>query len=273
VIRFDENVKVADVQKALTPVFNNNAPEVKTFGNANQVRITTSFKIEDLSETADDVVEAQMYQGLKSAGFIKDISLDNFIDNHRQSSQKVGPTISDDIKKDAAISIFFAMVIIFLYILIRFRNWQYGLGGIISLAHDSIITLGVFSLFSGVLPFSLEIDQAFIAAILTVIGYSINDTVIVYDRVREYLHLYPKRKLDDNMNHAMNSTLRRTFSTSLSTLVVLLAIFMFGGTSIQGFTFALLVGIGVGTYSSIFVATPFVYDAIRKTKKVAIVTA
>jgi SecD/SecF fusion protein len=113
----------------------------------------------------------------------------------------------------------------------------------------------------------LEVDQAFIAAILTVIGYSINDTVIVYDRVREYLHLYPKRKLEDNMNHAMNSTLRRTFSTSLSTLVVLLAIFMFGGTSIQGFTFALLVGIGVGTYSSIFVATPFVYDALQKVKK------
>lgn len=270
VVRFDEDVKVADIQKTLTAAFENKSPEVKTFGNANQVRITTSYKIDDLSETADDVVEQQMYEGLKSAGFIGDISLDNFIDNHRMSSQKVGPTISADIKKDAAISIFFAMVIIFLYILIRFRNWQYGLGGLISLAHDSIITLGVFSLFSGVLPFSLEIDQAFIAAILTVIGYSINDTVIVYDRVREYLHLYPKRKLDDNINHAMNSTLRRTFSTSLSTLVVLLAIFMFGGTSIQGFTFALLVGIGVGTYSSIFVATPIVYDTIRKTAPVAV---
>ncbi|OFX59230.1 MAG: protein translocase subunit SecDF [Bacteroidetes bacterium GWB2_41_8] len=267
VVRFDENVKVADVQKALTVVFNNNTPEVKTFGNANQVRITTSFKIDDLSETADDQVEELMYQGLKSAGFIGDISLDSFIKLHRMSSQKVGPTISDDIKKDAAISIFFALVIIFLYILIRFRNWQYGLGGIISLAHDSIITLGVFSLFAGVLPFSLEIDQAFIAAILTVIGYSINDTVIVFDRVREYLHLYPKRELDDNMNHAMNSTLRRTFSTSLSTLVVLIAIFMFGGTSIQGFTFALLVGIGIGTYSSIFVATPIVYDTISRIKK------
>ena len=199
--------------------------------------------------------------------FRSDVSLDNFISLHRMSSQKVGPTISDDIKKDAAISIFFALVIIFLYILIRFRNWQFGLGGLVSLTHDTIITLGVFSLFAGVLPFSLEIDQAFIAAILTVIGYSINDTVIVYDRIREYLHLYPKRTLDDNMNHAMNSTLRRTFSTSLSTLVVLIAIFMFGGTSIQGFTFALLVGIGVGTYSSIFVATPIVYDALQKIKK------
>lgn len=267
VVRFDKDVKVAEVQNALTSAFNNNTPEVKSFGNANQVRITTTYNIADLSENADNEVEELMYKGLKSAGFIGDVSLDTFTKNYRMSSQKVGPTISDDIKKDAAISIFFALVIIFLYILIRFRNWQYGLGGVISLAHDTIITLGVFSLLYGILPFSLEIDQAFIAAILTVIGYSINDTVIVYDRVREYLHLYPKRKLSDNMDHAMNSTLRRTFSTSLSTLVVLLAIFMFGGTSIQGFTFALLVGIGVGTYSSIFVATPVVYETLRKQNK------
>lgn len=267
VVRFDKDVKVGEVQSALATAFNNNAPEVKSFGNANQVRITTSYKIADLSENVDNEVEDLMFNGLKKGGFLGDISMETFIKDHRMSSQKVGPTISDDIKKDAFISIFFALVIIFLYILIRFRNWQYGLGGVISLAHDTIITLGVFSLLYGVLPFSLEIDQAFIAAILTVIGYSINDTVIVYDRVREYIHLYPKRKMDDNIDHAMNSTLRRTFSTSLSTLVVLFAIFMFGGTSIQGFTFALLVGIGIGTYSSIFVATPIVYDTIRKTTK------
>lgn len=267
VVRFDKDVQVGDVQNALTAAFNNNAPEVKSFGNANQVRITTTYKIADLSENADDEVEEMMYEGLKKAGFIGDISLETFTKLNRMSSQKVGPTISDDIKKDAAIAIFFSLVIIFLYILIRFRNWQYGLGGIVALAHDTIITLGAFSLLYGILPFNLEIDQAFIAAILTVIGYSINDTVIVYDRVREYLHLYPKRKLDDNMDHAMNSTLRRTFSTSLSTLVVLFAIFMFGGTSIQGFTFALLIGIGVGTYSSVFVATPFVYDTMKKFKK------
>ncbi len=266
VVRFDKDVKVAEVQNALTGAFNNYAPEVKSFGNANQVRITTSYKIADLSENADNEIEELMYKGLKDAGFIGDISLDKFIKEHRMSSQKVGPTISDDIMKDALISITFALIIIFLYILIRFRNWQFGLGGVVALAHDTIITLGVFSLFYGILPFSLEIDQAFIAAILTVIGYSINDTVIVYDRVREYMHLYPKRKLDDNMDHAMNSTLRRTFSTSLSTLVVLFAIFLFGGTSIQGFTFALLVGIGIGTYSSIFVATPVVYDTLKKLK-------
>jgi SecD/SecF fusion protein len=267
VVRFDKDVQVGDVQNALTAAFNNNAPEVKSFGNANQVRITTTYNIADLSENADDEVEKMMYEGLRKAGFIGDVSLETFTKFNRMSSQKVGPTISDDIKKDAAIAIFFSLVIIFLYILIRFRNWQYGLGGIVALAHDAIITLGAFSLLYGILPFNLEIDQAFIAAILTVIGYSINDTVIVYDRVREYLHLYPKRKLEDNMDHAMNSTLRRTFSTSLSTLVVLFAIFMFGGTSIQGFTFALLIGIGVGTYSSVFVATPFVYDTMKKFKK------
>ncbi len=267
VVRFDKDVRVADVQSTLAGAFDNNTPEVKTYGNANTVRITTTYMINDLSETADDQVEEKMYQSLKQAGFIGDVSLDTFIKVNRQSSQKVGPTISDDIKKDAAIAIFLSLVMIFLYILIRFRNWQYGLGGVVALAHDATITLGAFSLLNGILPFSLEIDQAFIAAILTVIGYSINDTVIVFDRVREYLHIYPKRKLDDNMDHAMNSTLRRTFSTSLSTLVVLVAIFMFGGTSIQGFTFALLIGIGVGTYSSVFVATPFVYDTIQKFKK------
>lgn len=266
VVRFDKDVKVADVQNALTAVFNQ-APEVKSFGNANQVKITTTYKIEDMSENVDNEVESLMYEGLKKASFIGDISLDTFIKVNRQSSQKVGPTISDDIKKDAALAIFFALLMIFLYILIRFSNWQYGLGGVLALAHDSIITLGAFSLFYGILPFNLEIDQAFIAAILTIIGYSINDTVIVYDRIREYLHLYPKRTLTENMDKAMNSTLRRTFSTSLTVLIVLFAIFLFGGTSIQGFTFALLIGVGVGTYSSVFVAAPLVYDTIRKVKK------
>jgi SecD/SecF fusion protein len=266
VVRFDQPVKVAEVQKALTAVYGT-APEVKSFGESNQVRITTTYRIEDMSEDVDNEVEAKLYEGLKNAGFVGTMDMETFISQHRMSSQKVGPTISDDIKKDAAISITLALIAIFLYILLRFRNWQYGLGGVLSLAHDTTITLGIFSMFYGILPFSLEIDQAFIAAILTVIGYSINDTVIVYDRIREYLHLYPRRDIAENMNHAMNSTLRRTFNTSFSTLVVLVAIFLFGGTSIQGFTFALLVGILVGTYSSIFVATPIVYDTILKTNK------
>jgi SecD/SecF fusion protein len=266
VVRFDQPVKVAEVQKALTAVYGT-APEVKSFGESNQVRITTTYRIEDMSEDVDNEVEAKLYEGLKNAGFVGTMDMETFISQHRMSSQKVGPTISDDIKKDAAISITLALIAIFLYILLRFRNWQYGLGGVLSLAHDTTITLGIFSMFYGILPFSLEIDQAFIAAILTVIGYSINDTVIVYDRIREYLHLYPRRDIAENMNQAMNSTLRRTFNTSFSTLVVLVAIFLFGGTSIQGFTFALLVGILVGTYSSIFVATPIVYDTILKTNK------
>ncbi len=266
VVSFDNEVKVGEVGAALAKVYGE-APEVKTFGTSNKVKITTEYKINESGEDVDNEVESLMYNGLKEAGFIGNIGFDEFIAKHRLSSEKVGPTISDDIKKDAAIAIFFSLVMIFLYILIRFRNWQYGLGAVVSLAHDTLIVLGVFSMFKGLLPFSLEIDQAFIAAILTVIGYSINDTVIVYDRIREHMHLYPKRTVEENMNNAMNSTLRRTFSTSLSTLVVLFAIFLFGGTSIQGFTFALLIGIGIGTYSSIFVATPVVFDTKKRFEK------
>jgi SecD/SecF fusion protein len=271
-IRFDQDVRVADVQDALTAEFGS-APEVKTFGADNQVRIVTKYKIDDLSENVDNEVEEALYNGLQKGGFIGDISYQKFIDDHRMSSQKVGPTISDDIKKDAVIAITFALIIIFLYIMIRFSNWKYGLGGVLSLAHDTIITLGFFSVFHGILPFSLEIDQAFIAAILTVIGYSINDTVIVYDRIREYLKIYPKRDLKSNMDHAMNSTLRRTMNTSMTTLVVLLVIFIFGGANIRGFIFALLIGIGVGTYSSIFVAAPIVYEAQTRVKKLIRKTA
>lgn len=265
-VRFDQDVKVADVQSALAVEFGS-APEVKTFGSDNQVRIVTKYKIDDLSDNVDNAVEQALYNGLKNGGFLGDVSYEKFIEDYRMSSQKVGPTISDDIKKDAIIAIVFSLLIIFLYIMVRFSNWKYGLGGVVSLAHDAIITLGFFSVFHGILPFSLEIDQAFIAAILTVIGYSINDTVIVYDRIREYLKLYPKRELHDNMNHAMNSTLRRTMNTSLTTLVVLLVIFLFGGANLRGFIFALLIGIGVGTYSSIFVASPVVYEAINKFRK------
>jgi len=266
-VRFDQDVKVADVRSDLAAVYGS-APEVKTFGASNQVRITTKYKVDDMSENVDNEVEELLFKGLTAGGYLNNISYEDFVSNHRMSSQKVGPTISDDIKRDAVIAIFFALLVIFLYILVRFSNWQYGLGGVVSLAHDTIITLGFFSVFHGILPFSLEIDQAFIAAILTVIGYSINDTVIVFDRIREYMHIYPKRDVKTNMNHAMNSTLRRTFSTSLSTLVVLIAIFIFGGASIRGFIFALLIGIGIGTYSSVFVATPVVYEAMKmKLKK------
>ena len=267
VVRFDENVKVAQVGEALAAVYGE-APEVKTFGGNNQVKITTEYKIDELTNDVDNEVEQLLLQGLQQGGFLGNMDMQGFIDNHRMSSQKVGPTISDDIKKDALIAITFSLIIIFLYILIRFRNWQYGLGAVAALAHDSIIVLGIFSLFYGILPFSLEIDQAFIAAILTVVGYSINDTVVVFDRIREYLGLHPKLDRDQNVDNALNSTLRRTFSTSLSTFVVLLAIFLFGGTSIQGFTFALLVGVVVGTYSSLFIATPIAFDTQKRVAKV-----
>jgi SecD/SecF fusion protein len=272
-VRFDQDVKVSDVQQSLTDAFGGAIPEVKTFGSDNQVRITTKYMIDELSESVDNEVERTLYQGLVNGGFLNNVSYEDFAENYRTSSQKVGPTISDDIKKDAAIAITIALIAIFLYIMVRFSNWKYGLGGVLSLAHDTIITLGVFSMFHGLLPFSLEINQAFIAAILTVIGYSINDSVIVYDRIREYVHIHPKRSLKVNMDSAMNHTLRRTLNTSLTTLVVLIIIFVFGGENIRGFIFALLVGIGIGTYSSVFVASPIVYEASKQAKKLIRKTA
>ncbi len=264
VVRFEDDVKVAEVGGALERVFGN-APQVKTFGSDNQVKITTTYKIDELAIEVDEEVDELLLAGLKEGGFISaDVDIQKFNTDYRQSSSKVGPTISDDIKRDAMVAIGIALVIIFLYVLGRFSNWQYGLGAVLALTHDTTIVLGVFSLFHDILPFSLEIDQAFIAAILTVVGYSINDTVVVFDRIREFRKLHPKVSLADNMNNAMNSTLRRTFSTSLSTFIVILAIFIFGGASIQGFTFALLVGVVIGTYSSIFVATPLVYDTHKR---------
>jgi SecD/SecF fusion protein len=264
VVEFEKDVKVSEVSSLLAGQFGS-SPEVKTFGSDRQVRITTDYHIDDQSATIDNQIEDMLYEGLKP--LLGQVSNEEFKIENIQSSTKVGPTISDDIKRDAIMAILFALVAIFLYILVRFKNWQCGLGGVASLAHDAILTLGAFSLLSGLLPFSLEIDQAFIAAILTVLGYSINDTVIVFDRIREYTGLYPKRSTKANMDNAINSTLRRTLNTSLSTIVVLLAIFIFGGESIRGFTFALLIGILIGTYSSIFVSTPVAYDTLKKTKR------
>jgi SecD/SecF fusion protein len=266
VVAFDQPVVVGEIAKSLDVVYGH-APEVKTFGGNSQVKITTKYKIDEDGVEIDDEVEAKLFEGLKKylpAG----TTMESFLENNRKMSQKVGPTIADDIRQSAIWSILFALIVIFLYIMIRFSNWQYGLGAVTALTHDSIIVLGIFSIFKGILPFSLEIDQAFIAAILTVVGYSINDTVVVFDRIREYLGLHPKRNPEEVINNALNSTLRRTFSTSLSTLVVLLAIFFFGGTSIQGFTFALIVGVVVGTYSSLFIATPIAYDTKLRIQKV-----
>ncbi len=270
VVRFDEPVSSVDVQKALLAEFKGATVEVKTFGEKDQVRITTNFMIDNNSEDADNVVEGKLYEGLKP--FLGDnVSAEDFLANYRMSSQKVGPTIATDIKTKASYAIFFSLVVIFLYILIRFRNWEYGLGAIAALVHDVLIVLGVFSVTYSMMPFSLEIDQAFIAAILTVIGYSINDTVVVFDRIREYIGLHPKKDRIEVIDSALNSTISRTVNTSLTTFVVLLVIFLFGSEVIRGFVFALMIGVVVGTYSSLFIATPIAQaiDEKRMKKKEA----
>jgi SecD/SecF fusion protein len=265
VVRFDKDVNVENVATSLSKEFGT-TPEVKTYGANNQVRITTDYKVEEESTTVDREIENQLYKGLKPY-LGNDVSQERFMSVNRISFDKVGPTISSDLKKQALYAIFFALLIIALYITVRFRNWAFGLGGLVSLAHDAIITIGAFSLLDGWLPFSLSVDQSFIAAILTVVGYSIMDTVVVFDRIREYVRLHPKQEAMITYNNAMNSTLRRTFSTSLTVLIVLLAIFLFGGTTIKGFIFALLFGIFIGTYSSVFVATPVAYDTMLRGKK------
>ncbi len=263
VVKFEQPINTQDLAQSLAGPFNT-LPEVKTFGARNEVKITTKYMIDSDDPEADQRVEEALYEGCK--GFLPDgTDMDTFLsDQYRQSSQLVGPTIAADIIRGAIFSVFFALIIIFLYILIRFRNWQYGLGAVTALFHDVIIVLGIYSVFFSIMPFSLEIDQAFIAAILTIVGYSINDTVIVFDRIREYIGLYRKRERILIMNQAINSTLGRTLNTAGTTLVVLLSIFIFGGASIRGFVFAMMLGVIIGTYSSIFVASPIVYDLTRK---------
>ena len=185
------------------------------------------------------------------------------------SSIKVGPTIADDIKNNSYLAVIGSLIVVFLYILLRFRKWQFSLGAVAAVFHDVLIVLGIFSLTYSIMPFNMEINQAFIAAILTVIGYSLNDTVVVFDRIREYTNDHPKWKLGDTVDSALNSTLSRTLNTSLTTLLVLLAIFIFGGESIRGFMFALIVGVLVGTYSSVFIATPVMFDTQKKKEEEA----
>lgn len=271
VVRLDKDVKVNDVRASLAKVMNE-APEVKTFGSDNQIRITTKYLINENTAEADSIVESKLYEGLKPM-FSKNISFIDFSSSSNvstegiMSSSKVGPTIADDIKVAAIIAVILALLAIFIYIAIRFRQWQWGLGGVVALFHDSMFVIAFFSFFNGILPFNLDIDQAFIAAILTVIGYSINDTVIIFDRIREYRTLHPRWELSVAINSAINSTLRRTINTAGTTIVVLIAIFIFGGDVLRGFVFALLVGVIIGTYSSVFVATPFAYDILKKKYK------
>lgn len=265
IVRFDHPVNTVEVQSSLADELGQ-PPQVKVFGDDNQIKLTTQYKIEQEGREVDEEVVQKLYAGLQPY-MEGETSLEEFTNDYIQSELKVGPTVAYDIRVQAVWAVVFALLITFLYIFGRFRNWQYGLGALAALVHDVLIILGIFSLFYNIMPFSMEIDQAFIAAILTVVGYSINDTVVVYDRVREYIGLYPKRDRFNIINTALNSTLSRTFSTSLSTFVVLLTIFIFGGEVIRGFVFALLVGVVVGTYSSLFIASPVVYDTIHKKVK------
>ena len=265
-IRFDKIISPNAVQSTLINTLG--SAEVKTFGNENQLKITTKYKVDVEGLAVDNEIQNILYNSLLS--FLPDgYTYDQFVNgsNEKQvgimSSIKVGPTIADDIKKNSFLAVIGSLIVVFLYILLRFRRWQFSLGAVAAVFHDVLIVLGVFSLTYKFMPFSMEINQAFIAAILTVIGYSLNDTVVVFDRIREFAGEHTKWKFNKTVNAALNSTLSRTLNTSLTTLIVLLAIFIFGGESIRGFMFALIVGVIVGTYSSVFIATPVMYDTHR----------
>ncbi|OUR91460.1 protein translocase subunit SecDF [Flavobacteriales bacterium 34_180_T64] len=265
-VRFDQDVSTEEIKGALTTTFG--SAEVKTIGSDNQLKISTKYKVNENSAEIDEEVQSMLFESLKPY-LPSGLTYDAFVDGSgdakigKMSSDKVSPTIADDIKKSSIWAILGSLVVVFLYILLRFKKWQFSLGAVAAVFHDIIIVLGVFSMTYSFMPFSMEIDQAFIAAILTVIGYSLNDTVVVFDRIREVLAERAGFKGGVNINSAINSTLSRTLNTSLTTLVVLLAMFSFGAVSLRGLLFALIVGVIVGTYSSVFIATPIMYDTLK----------
>lgn len=286
VIRFEQPVNddIDDIRENLSNVFTNSQVSVITMGTANQIRISTNYEIENTADDIDEKLESMLYNALKNQNLLsenisKDLFVEGYVvkdglyqtDDHSgatsfgiQSSQKVGPTVASDIKISAIWAILISLVVIGLYILIRFRNIAFSVGTIVALIHDTLFIFGIYSIFSSILPFSLEIDQTFIAAILTIIGYSVNDTVVVFDRIREDIALYPKRDKTSLFNMALNSTLGRTFSTSLSTILVVLAMFIFGGETIRGFLFAMLLGMIIGIYSTLYIATPIAFEFSRR---------
>ena len=276
VVRFDKNVSAEQVREALDGSFVDadaakSSFEVKQYGKENQMRIVTQYKYDDTSEATTEEVETILYNALKGL-YGYDITLDGFRSTQDDqngiiSAEKIGPAIAKDMTLGASLSLLFALIAIGLYITFRFRKWQWAAGATLALVHDAFIVIAMFSIFYSFMPFNLEINQAFIAAILTIIGYSINDTVVIFDRIRENFALYPKRDDKENMNSALSSTLMRTLNTSGTTLVTLLAIFIFGGETIRGFVFALIIGVVVGTYSSLFIASPLAYDMQRKQLK------
>ncbi|WP_432222103.1 protein translocase subunit SecDF [Flavobacterium sp. TMP13] len=269
-VRFEKPVKAEEIKDELVAVFG--SVEAKVFGSDNQLKITTKYKVEEHGIEADEEVNKLMYETLKHH-YATGLTYDQFINSYSGKkvgilqASKVGPTVAEDIKTNAYWAVLGAMIIVGLYLVISFRKWQYSLGAIAAVAHDVIFVLGIYSFCYKFMPFGMEIDQHFIAAILTVIGYSMNDTVIVFDRVREYLAGNMKGSFADIVNSAINTTMSRTINTSLTMIIVLLIMFVFGGESIRGFIFAMLIGIVVGTYSSLFIATPVLVDTISEDAK------
>ena len=262
VVRFDEAVNTQEVQRMLAPQFEGSSLSVITISSENQVRVSTNYRIAENDENIDQEILEKLYTGLTS--LVGEKGVDAFEAENVMSVQKVGPSIAEDIKIGAMWAVFFSLIAIFLYILLRFRDIAFSVGTLVSLAFTSYVIIGLYSLFYGIIPFSMEIDQTFIAAILTVIGYAVNDTVVVFDRIREEVQLYPKRNRAEVINYALNSTLSRTMNTSLSTAVVLLVIFILGADTIRSFVFAMLVGVIVGTFATLFVATPIAFEIQKR---------
>ena len=277
-VRFDQPVEVAAVAQALGAQWIDEdgrafAPAVKTLGSPDQVVITTNYRVDENGADVEEALQASLYEGVKGF-YAASVSREEFVAPSSNeavglvASRQVGPTVADDIKDTAVWAVIFSLIAIFLYLLLRFSKWQYSLGAVAATVHDTIIVLGAFSLLDGVLPFSLEVDQAFIAAILTVIGYSLNDTVVVFDRIREFFGDSTKNDMKSEvLDNALNATLSRTFNTSFTTIIVLLIIFIFGGEVLRGFIFAILLGIVIGTYSSLFIASPVLYDSSKRLGK------
>ena len=261
IIRFDQPVKTGEIQNALTPYFGESV-RVITIGSSNQVRVSTNYKIDVEGETIEQELIDLLGKGLE-----KYITPGQTIDTHIQSSQKVGPSIAEDTMKSAFLALAIALICMGIYILVRFNNWAFSAGTVAALAIDTFAVIGLYSLLWKVMPFSMEIDQTFVAAILTIVGYSINDKVVVFDRVREYMHLYPKRDLKTLFNDSMNATLARTINTGLSTILVIICILFFGGDAVRSFVFAMLIGVVVGTVTSLFVASPVAYALMSRQGK------
>ncbi|MDD3286936.1 MAG: protein translocase subunit SecDF [Bacteroidales bacterium] len=275
VIRFDKDVNPNDIRQSLSEEFGS-APEVKSFGPSYQVKITTDYKVKEDNEAVKREVIEKLYNGTKTFYLSKEITLDEFQSTQRSplgiiSSEIVGPTIADDIKTSAIIAIIVSLIAIFIYIAIRFRNWKYSIGGLVALGFDAFFTIGIFSALNGVLPFSMDVDMNFVAAILTIIGFSINDTVVIFDRVRENIHLYPNRNFGEVMNMSVNQTLSRTINTVFTVFISLVIILIFGGDVLRGFAFALTIGTVSGSFSTLFISSPIAYLLISKQKQKEVV--